>query len=344
VDDAGGERHSPAQLLTLLFIVHFSLFAQALLAQAWVSPQGDGVVSVLYQYDIARLHAYDDGRTRDKGHTYFDAVVADADFSFTNRLAVRVTMPFIEAAYIGSAPHVLVRGQPDTAVELDNGKYHGGFQDFRFNVRYALAQGALKITPLFQATLPTHDYPTLGHAAIGINEKEYRVGVNVGRRLNPILPKAFIQAQYAFGMTPELGGNIAPKRSYGELQLGYLVNRRISIQGASVLTYSHNGIDFDYNLFPGNLSDVDYLNHDRINRVKMLDAGGTVAYQVNRSTNVFVSIGHSFYGENTHLRYLVATVGFSKSFTTKLSDEKASVLTAQGEAAKALVCTCAKSR
>jgi hypothetical protein len=327
------------RVLSLLFAISLSL-----LAQAWLSPKGDGVVTLFYQNDIERLHSFGDGRTKDRGHTYLDAVFVNTDLSLTDKLAVSVSMPFIAGKYVGPFPHMLVRGDPSTAVALDDGTYQGGFQDFRFNVRYALSQRALKIAPFFQAAIPSHAYPTLGHAATGFDEKEYRVGVSVGRRLDPILPKAFVQGQYAFGMTPVVAANIAPKRSYAELQFGYLLNRRITLQGSSVLTWSHTGIDFDYNLFPNNLTDEQYLNHDRIARGKLLDTSGSIAYQVNRSTNFFVSVGHSFYGTNAHLRYLVTTVGFTKAFGTKLSAENTSVSATLQEANKAVVCTCTKSK
>jgi hypothetical protein len=87
-----------------------------------------------------------------------------------------------------------------------------------------------------------------------------------------------------------------------------------------------------------------YLNHDRISRGRLLDASGSVAYQLNRSTNFFLSVGRSFYGTNGHLRYLVTTVGFTKAFSTKLSDENASASAILQEANKAVVCTCAKSK
>jgi hypothetical protein len=327
------------RVLSLLFAISLSLRAQA-----WLSPKGDGVVTLFYQNDIERLHSFSDGRTKDRGHTYLDAVFVNTDLSLTDKLAVSVSMPFIAGKYVGPFPHMLVRGDPSTAVALDDGTYHGGFQDFRFNVRYALSQRALKIAPFFQAAIPSHAYPTLGHAATGFDEKEYRVGVSVGRRLDPILPKAFVQGQYAFGMTPVVAANIAPKRSYAELQFGYLLNRRITLQGSSVLTWSHTGIDFDYNLFPNNLTDEQYLNHDRIARGKLLDTSGSIAYQVNRSTNFFVSVGHSFYGTNAHLRYVVTTVGFTKAFGTKLSAENTSVSATLQEANKAVVCTCTKSK
>lgn len=312
------------------------------LGQAWVSPNGEGVVTVLYQNDVERLHSYGDGRTRDRGHTTLDAVYLETDFSLTDKLAVKVSVPFIEGKYAGVNPHLLVRGQANTAVALDNGDYHGGLQDFRFQVRYVVRDRALKIAPFFYASVPSHDYQTFGHAATGINETEYRVGVALGRRLNPLLPKAFVQGQYAFGMSPLVAAGVAPKRSYGEAQLGYLVSRRVSIQGSSVLIYSHNGINFDYNLYPNNLTDEQYLNHDRISRSKLLDFAGSIAYRVSPSMSLFASVGHSFWGTNGHLRYIVSTVGFSKAFTTKQAAEKNSALTGLAEPSKTLVCTCAK--
>jgi len=323
-------------LLSLLFVLPLPFFGQA-----WLSPKGEGTVSVLDQYNIERLHTFSDGRTKDRGHTYFDALIVNTDFSITDRLAVSVSVPYVAGKYVGPFPHLLVRGQPSTATVVDNGEFHSGLQDFRLNVRYALTQREWKVTPLFQAVLPSHDYPSFGHAAIGFNEKEYRVGVNIGRRLPPILPKAFVQGQYAFGFSPLVAANIAPKRSYGELQLGYLVTRRLSFQGSSVLTWAHNGLDIDYDLYPNNLSVEQYLNHDRIARGKLLDASGSMAYQFNRSTSFFLSVGHSFYGTNGHLRYLVTTVGFTKAFSTRLSAENALALPEEG---KVMVCSCSKSK
>ena len=73
------------RLLSLGVVLPFSVFAQA-----WLSPQGDGTVSTLYQYTIDRLHAYSDGQTRDKGHTYIQSLLLNTDYSITDRLAVSV--------------------------------------------------------------------------------------------------------------------------------------------------------------------------------------------------------------------------------------------------------------
>jgi hypothetical protein len=315
----------------------------SLLSQAWLSPRGEGTASVLYQYGFDRLHVYADGRTKDRGHIFLSGVILDTDFSLTDKLAVRVSLPYISGKYVGRNGHTLVRGRPETAVALDNGSFHGSLQDFRFDVRYSLSQRALKVVPFFQASIPSYDYATLAHAAVGINLREYRVGVNLGRRLNPILPKAFVQGRYAFGFSQEVA-NIAPKRSYAEFQLGYFLTRRLSLQGAAVLTYSHNGNDNDYNLFPDNLTDEQWLNHDRISRAKLLDLGANIGYSFNDSTSVVVGVGHSVWGANTHLRSMVISVGFVKAFATKLGSKRPSKTALLPQANKALACTCAKSR
>jgi hypothetical protein len=167
--------------------------------------------------------------------------------------------------------------------------------------------------------------------------------VNLGRRLDPILPKAFVQGRYAFGFSQSVA-NIAPKRSHAEVQLGYFVTTRLSVQGAAVWTHSHNGNDHDYNLFPDDLTTDQWLNHDRISRAKLLDLGANIGYSLTRSTSVVAGVGHSVWGANTHLRAIVLTVGFVKAFSTRRADDKSSQAALLQPTRKALVCTCAKSR
>lgn len=312
-------------------------------AQAFLSPQGEGSVSVLYQYSIDRLHAFSDGRTRDVGHMYWNTVVLDTDYSLTDNLAVRVSLPFVDGKYVGSSPHQVMRGNPATDVKLDDGAYHGTVSDFRLDVRYSLTRGKLKVVPDFQATLPAHPYPVLLHALYGSDSREFRGGVSVGRSLDPISRKAFFQGRYGFGVSQKFA-NIAPMVSYGEFQLAYFLTRRLVLQGLASGTYAHNGILWDYNLWPGNLTQEQWINHARVSRGNILDAGGSIGYSFNPSTHLVLSLGHSFWGENTHLRYLVTTVGFVKAFSTPWSKERTSANAALPDETKATTCTCAKTK
>lgn len=313
--------------------------------QAFLSPQGEGSFSVLYQYSIDRLHAFSDGRTKDNGHMYWHTVIVDTDYSLTGRWALRASLPFLDGKYVGYSPHQVIRGNPSTSVKLDDGNYHGTVTDLRIDLRYAATTGKLKIVPDFQATLPAHPYPTFLHALYGNDSREFRAGVNIGRTLDPIAGKAFFQSRYGFGYTPQQFAGISPKVSYGEFQLGYLLSRRVVVQGVVSGEYSHNGILWDYALFPNDLTQDQWINHIRASRGKILDAGGSIGYSFNRSTNLVVSVGHSFWGQNTHLRYLVTTVGFVKAFSAPWSKEKTSAdAVALPDEKKATTCTCAKTK
>jgi hypothetical protein len=325
----------PVSLFVLFVCVPCSVHAQA-----WLNASGQGTVSLLYQYGFDRYHVMSQGEAVDRGHTSLQALMLDVDYSLTDRLAVRLGLPFIEGKYRGKEPHLAVRGQPNTAVTLDDGRYHGGLQDFRFDVRYNVSRKKLMVTPSFMVVVPARNYSTLGHGAIGTNQREYRVGVNVGRQLAPWLPKAYAQGRFAFGRVQEVV-HVAPKRSYAEFQLGYILSARLSIQGSTVWNHGSNGIDFINGVFPSNLSEEQYLNHDRISRVNLLDVGVSSTYAVTRKTNLFVGWGHSVNGTNTHLRGIVLTVGITKTFTTRSYEEKFSAV-ASTESRKALVCTCAK--
>lgn len=327
--------HRVLRLLAILAAIPCSLFAQA-----WVSPKGQGTVSLLYQYGFDRYHAMSQGEAVDRGHTFLQALLVDVDYSLTDRLAVRLALPFIEGRYSGLEPHLLVRGRPDTVVALDDGRYHGGLQDVRFDVRYNVSRTTLMVTPFFQIGLPSHSYTTLGHAAVGTAQREYRAGVNLGRQLNPWLPRAYVQGRYAFGMVQEIA-HVVPKRSYAEFQFGYVLSRRVSVQASTVWNHSHNGIDFINGSFPSDLTDAQYLNHDRISRLRLLDVGASLSYSINRKVNFFVGWGHSITGANTHLRALVLTAGVTKSFAGRVRDEEALAMPA-AESTRALVCTCAK--
>ncbi len=325
------------RLLAVLAVLPCSLFPQA-----WISPKDEGTVSFLYQYGFDKYHALSLGEAVDRGHTYLQSLMIDADYSLTDRLAVRVALPFIEGRYDGAQPHLLDRANPNTIVPLDNGSYHGGFQDFRFDLRYNVVRTRLMVTPFVMLYVPSNSYPTLGHAAVGTDQREYRVGVNVGRQLNPWLPRAYVQGRYAFGVLQEVA-HVAPKRSYAELQLGYVLSRRFSVQGSTVWAHSYNGIDFLNGLFPNNLSEEDYLNHDRISRANLLDVGVAVTYSANRKTSLFLGWGRSIDGTNTHLRDLVLTAGVTRAFARKSHEETASALP-YNQARKTLVCACAKSK
>lgn len=322
----------PLRSLALLFSC--LTIPACLSAQAWLSPKGEGTVSLSYQNIFVRDHVFSKGDAVDIGHILSHYVSADIDYSLTPRLAVTVSIPYVASKYYGPKPHQL---------PIDNGTYHPAFQDFSVDLRYNVSSRPVVLTPFFRVVIPSHGYQYFAHSAVGRNLREYHVGTNFGRRLNPILPKAYLQARYSYAFVERIL-NISPNRSNAEVQLGYFITRRLSLLGTGQWMYTHRGVDFVYGVFHGGLSNDEYLHHDQISQATLMDAGGGLAYALSPSLQTFLSVAHSIAGRNGHLHAPVVTIGISRSFgghhepTTALADE--TTLAPQ----RALVCTCAKSK
>ena len=242
----------------------FLAIPSAMPAQAWLSPKGEGTIAFSYQNQFVADHVFENGDAHDIGHILSHALTLDADYSITDNLAVRVALPFVEGKYYGPTPHQL---------PMDNGTYHSTFQDFTTDIRYRLIKRRILVTPFLRAVIPSNSYTYFAHSAAGRDQREYHLGTNFGRRLNPLLPKAYLQAQYSYAFVERVLG-IAPNRSNLELQLGYFLTPRISLLGTGQGMYTHSGLDLNYTLFHAGLSGDQWIHHDQIAKTSLLDLGG----------------------------------------------------------------------
>ena len=317
----------------LIFLVLF-VSPAILSAQAWLFPPGEGTVAISYQDVYVRNHAFAEGVTLDRGHTLSHVLNADVDYSLTRKLAVRIAMPYVTARYRGPSPHPTVN---------DDGKYHGTFQDYSFDLRYNLSNGPVVVTPFFNAVIPSHGYEYFAHSAIGKDVHEYHVGTNLGRRMDPILPEAYIQARYSYAFVSRVLG-IKPNRSNAEVQIGYFVKPGLSVMGTLQGAYTHGGVDLRLDVPSLGITPEQWRVHDQIARDNILDAGGGLVYGLTPSVEVFASVARSVAGRNTHLHTSVITVGFSRTFGSGLKEKGQSSLAGAPAPRKALVCTCARTK
>jgi hypothetical protein len=317
-----------SKLLLVSWVLPYSVCAQA-----WLFPKGEGAVSLSYQNIYVRKHVFALGEAFDRGHIVSHGAIVGVDYSLANRLAVRLSLPYIAAKYNGPFPHQL---------PVDGGRYHSSAQDLTIDLRYNVARRPLVITPFFTAVLPSHGYEYFAHSAVGRNVREYHVGANLGRRLNPVLPKAYLQARYSYAYVQRIY-DVSPNRSNVEAQLGYFLKPGLSISAAGYWMDTHRGMPHPFGVPFSGVSEEKYRQHDQIGKARLLDLGGGLSYSVNPSLQVFVSVARSVGGRNNHLRAAVITVGFSRTFRTRLSAEPVSFLSAPAPH-KNFVCTCARSK
>jgi hypothetical protein len=315
----------------------FLVIPSSILAQAWLSPKGEGTISLSYQNQYVADHVFENRDAHDIGHILSHALTLDVDYSLTGNLAVRVALPFVAGKYYGPAPHQVSR---------DGGTYQSTFQDFVADVRYRLTKRHTAVTPFFRAVVPSNSYPYFAHSAAGRDQREFHLGTNVGRRLDPLIPKAFVQAQYSYAFVERVLG-IAPNRSNLEAQIGYVLTPRIALIATGQWMYTHSGLDLNYYLYQVGLSDDQWIHHDQIAKSSLLDLGGGTSLAITPSWQMFLTMARSIEGRNAHLHAAVVTIGVSRSFGMRSRVEKASLRPGcepVPEANRPLVCTCSKTK
>jgi hypothetical protein len=209
------------------------------MAQAWVPGKGDGTVSVTYQnYDVAG-HYDAQGHKNNNGGTYSQVVVTEIDYGITDTIGVTVSLPFIASKYTGP-PVYFVGGVETHPGPLDDGAYHGAFQDVRIDGRWLFWAGPIPVAPFVGASFPTHDYETVGEAVPGRHRRDLQAGANVGINLDRVTPGAYAHGRYAYGAAQEIEG-FSFTRSNIDLEVGWPLISRVVIRGLAGWQIRHDG-------------------------------------------------------------------------------------------------------
>lgn len=284
----------------VLCLVGLCALARSAFAQAVLPPKGEGNVTVTYQSVLAQGHLDPNGKRpstaagRDQFRSH--VLMADVDFGLTDMVALSFSLPFIAARYDGEVPHLVgVHGQPTT---VDDGTYHGSFQDFRFGVRFNVRARPLMITPFAEGIIPSHHYESRGHSVVGQDLRALVLGASLARSVDPIIPRTYVQAQLSHAFVQKVAG-IRPNRSRVDIEVGHLVTPRLALTFLESLKLTHDGLDFPYAGLPTEL----LRNHDRLSRNNTLNLGGGFTFALSESFDVFGAMSPLVWGQNIHAHW-----------------------------------------
>jgi hypothetical protein len=265
------------RVAALSFLLFFLTCGTAL-AQAWVPERGEATVSVTYQnYDVAG-HFDVQGHKNNNGGTRSHAAVVELDYGLTDTTALIVAVPFIASKYTGP-PSYFVGPHETHPGPLDDGSYHGAFQDLRIELRRLFWVGPVAVAPFAGASFPTHEYETVGEAVPGRHRKDVQAGVNVGLDLGRVLGGGYVNARYAYAAAERLDGHPFT-RSNIDLEVGYPVLPRVVLRGVMNRQLRHQGPALT------ELSD-DWEHHDRFIAPSYLNLGAGASVTLTSSMDVY---------------------------------------------------------
>jgi hypothetical protein len=274
--------------------------AAAARAQAWVSDRhtldlGLGY-SFLYSGSIVDQFPTTFPGARVTNHN----LTLDADYALLDRLAVSSSVTLVTVRFSGPGANYPPHG------EFDDGDYHATLQDWTADVRYAVLQEPLAVTPFIGITLPTHDYESRGFAAVGRGLRELRIGAWLGRTLDPWLPQLYVHGQYEFHWSErvdaggELTRSINTDRSDASLSIGYFLGERAEINLGANLRLAHGGFEFGA---PADRPVIEW--HDPLAAEDFLLVGGGGSYELSETISVRGLARFFLYGNNTRVAHML---------------------------------------
>jgi hypothetical protein len=306
------KRIAPSVFVSLAVLCCYLAFSATAFAQAWVPEKGEGSLTFTYQKTDVRYHYDSTGAKENKGQIHTHATIMALEYGLTDKFALDLDLAYIASKWDHpQGPRFLRPHGP-----LDNGFFHPMFQDAHIGLRYNALRRSLLVTPFIGVTIPTHDYEVRGHSAVGRGFKQFLVGVNVGRRLGPVLPNGYVQVRYSFAMQKRFEGfNL--NRSNADWEVGWFAKRSIALRFIGNWQRTHGGLGFSPSVI---LTPDEFEIHDRVERSSYLRLGGGVTFSVNRSFDIHaVYAPTAVYTRNTHGDKGMV-MGFSWRFSRGASD------------------------
>ena len=300
-------------------------FASSASAQPFTPAAGEGTVSVAF-HSIATHGQHDTFGTQlaeprgPREGTDSNVFLWYVEYGLSDRIAVHASIPYIRARYQGCCPHrVGLKGQPSN---LDDGSYHGSFQDFYFGTRFKLFQSArFAVTPFVETIIPSHHYESLGQAAVGRDLRALVVGTAVGGFADDLIPGLHFQSRLSFAFV-EKALDVRPNRTGIDSSIGYFVTPRLAIEFLETFQYTHDGIDWNIPPFFLGFRDGRPMteaygrNHDRLARSNALTLGVGVSFALTEKLGVFGTFTKLAWGENLAAPRSF-TVGMNVGFQTR---------------------------
>jgi hypothetical protein len=178
-------------------------------AQERIADFDDSVRLEYYYVQTGRFVS--DTYSFDAGTTDTHAVQLSGVFSLNEKWKVYGSIPYVQKRLIDPIgygthnPNVdFYEYTPPDLRFVDDGHYHGGFQDLSVGVQYLALDGPLKVSPFVSYGMPVSDYPIYGAAIIGTGLNALYLGVSLD--FTPYFSDWNFQADISYAISEKVLG------------------------------------------------------------------------------------------------------------------------------------------
>lgn len=282
----------------------FTLGVASAYGQAWLPPAGNTSVLLAFERSHIDTHSTGSGKRNHDVDMRPRMLMLSVDQGLTDRLALGISVPYIETRYRGTAP-----AHPGLA---DNGRKHGTLQDINVSLRYAAIEGPVAVTPFARMSWPARNYQTLGHSSPGRGLQEQEAGVALGYEI-PLLQGTWVSGTYGYTWVEKIDDHISTNRSAFEAQIVRQVTPRLFARLFGTRSTTHGGLDVP--LTPHEREEH-FHHHDQLLRTNSTRAGVAVSFALTPAIDAHAAYATTIRSENAHAGRSVS-IGTSWNFDAR---------------------------
>lgn len=224
----------------------------------------------------------------------------NAEYFFADRWSGYLGIPFIESRYGGDSPHcasqaplqcrgATVPAQPHPESKfLDDGHYHGTWQDWNIGLTYHTNVGDYLIKPSVTAYIPSHNYTFFSQAAPGQDLLKLEVAVELAHQFE--LSNLYYRVNLGHVFAEKtLGQSIDHNRL--DLEVGYFLNDAWTVKAFALGKYG-NGYTGGYD----QTTELWY-HHDQRAMHNYANVGAGFDYRIDAKNTLSATVQRLVWGQ-----------------------------------------------
>lgn len=300
-------------MVRIAILIGLLLATCAATAQEHISDYDD---SVRIEYQYARASTYTTStESVDFGQSDTHVLLLAGVWSINERWKVWGSLPYVQKRQEANTWGVhnpatdFYEYTPPDLRFVDDGHYHGGFQDFTAGVQYLALDGPFSVSPFVSYGVPTSTYPIYGSAIRGRRLNELHLGASM--EFIPYFSDWLFQADVAYAISEKVLG-VDLNYWWAYLSAGYYVTPRFLPRVFVKSRHAPNALTSEYVL--ENYDSEIGWRHDQAVKHNFVDAGIAFDYLISNHYDIGATVYKTIDAEDVLEIDFAFTVAITRRF------------------------------